>query len=129
MNAAIYLFTCLVMLSIAAVAFGAAVAIRAYLRYRGKMLFTCPETGKAVVVKVAAGEAARSSLIGRQSLKRTARGGPSARIAGRSVSDNWGLIQKTAWCGRRSRTGIEAANALTATRRSASCTGTIAGQL
>jgi len=69
MNAAIYLFTGLVMLSIAAVAFGAAVAIRAYLRYRGKMLFTCPETGKAVVVKVAAGEAARSSLIGRQSLK------------------------------------------------------------
>lgn len=40
-------------------------AARLLFRYRGKMLFTCPETGKAACVKVAAGDAARSSLTGR----------------------------------------------------------------
>ena len=40
-------------------------AARVLLRYRGKMLFTCPETGKSACVKVAAGQAARSSLVGR----------------------------------------------------------------
>jgi len=40
-------------------------AVRVFFRHRGKMLFTCPETGKAVCVKVAAGDAARSSLTGR----------------------------------------------------------------
>src|SRR5947207_5168516 len=38
---------------------------RVFVRYRGKMLFTCPESGKAVCVKVAAVDAARSSLVGR----------------------------------------------------------------
>lgn len=40
-------------------------AVRVLFRYRGKMLFTCPETGKAACVKVAAGDAARTSLTGR----------------------------------------------------------------
>ena len=40
-------------------------AARVLFRYRGKMLFTCPETGKAACVKVAAADAARSSLTGR----------------------------------------------------------------
>ena len=40
-------------------------AVRVLFRYRGKMLFTCPETGKAASVKVAAGDAARSTLTGR----------------------------------------------------------------
>jgi hypothetical protein len=40
-------------------------ATRVLFRYRGKMLFTCPETGKAACVKIAAGDAARSSLTGR----------------------------------------------------------------
>jgi hypothetical protein len=34
-------------------------------RYRGKMLFTCPENGKPVAVRVAAADAARSALTGR----------------------------------------------------------------
>lgn len=38
---------------------------RVLFRYRGKMLFVCPETGKPAAVKVAAGDAARSSLLGR----------------------------------------------------------------
>jgi len=50
------------------IAFAAALAIwltdavRVYLRYRGKMLLTCPETGHAAAVKVAAGEAALTAL-------------------------------------------------------------------
>lgn len=40
-------------------------AVRVLFRYRGKMLSTCPETGKAACVKVAAGDAARTSLTGR----------------------------------------------------------------
>ena len=49
----------------AAVAFGLAYAARVFLKYRGKMLFTCPETGKPAAVKVAASKAARTSLTGR----------------------------------------------------------------
>lgn len=40
-------------------------AVRVLFRYRGKMLFTCPETRKPACVKVAAADAARSSLAGR----------------------------------------------------------------
>jgi len=40
-------------------------AARVLFRYRGKMLFTCPETGKAACVNVAAMDAARTSLTGR----------------------------------------------------------------
>lgn len=40
-------------------------AVRVLFRYRGKMLLTCPETGKAAAVKLAAGEAARTALTGR----------------------------------------------------------------
>lgn len=40
-------------------------AAQVFFRYRGKMLLTCPETGKSVAVRVAAGDAARSSLTGR----------------------------------------------------------------
>jgi hypothetical protein len=40
-------------------------AARVFFRYRGRMLFTCPETRKAACVKVAAADAARSSLTGR----------------------------------------------------------------
>src|ERR1700756_3695667 len=43
-------------------------AVRVFFRYRGKMLFTCPETGKAACVRVAAVDAARSSLTGRPKL-------------------------------------------------------------
>lgn len=40
-------------------------AIRVLFRYRGRMLFTCPETGKSTCVKVDAADAARSALVGR----------------------------------------------------------------
>ncbi len=56
-------------LLIAAAVLAAAITIgitlaRTYFRYRGKMLFTCPETHKAAAVNIAAGDAARSSLLG-----------------------------------------------------------------
>src|SRR5215468_7956178 len=50
---------------LAAVAIWLTDAARVLFRYRGKMLFTCPETGKAACVRAAAGDAARSSLTGR----------------------------------------------------------------
>jgi hypothetical protein len=40
-------------------------AARVFFQYRGKMLLRCPETDKAACVKVAAGDAASSSLTGR----------------------------------------------------------------
>jgi hypothetical protein len=40
-------------------------AARLLFRYRGRMLFSCPETGKPACVKVAAADAACSSLTGR----------------------------------------------------------------
>lgn len=59
-----YLFIVALVLAAAIVA-GLGYATRVFLRYRGKMLFTCPETGKPAAVKVAASKAARSSLAGR----------------------------------------------------------------
>jgi hypothetical protein len=64
MNFTTYLLIATLILA-AAVAFWLTDAARALFRYRGKMLFTCPETGKAACVKVAAVDAARSSLTGR----------------------------------------------------------------
>src|SRR5215472_11320470 len=52
-------------LLVAALAVWLTVAARVFFRYRGKMLFTCPETGEAACARVAATEAARSSLTGR----------------------------------------------------------------
>jgi hypothetical protein len=46
-------------------------AVRVFFRYRGRMLFTCPETGQSACVKVAAGDAARSSLVGRPKIHLT----------------------------------------------------------
>jgi hypothetical protein len=43
-------------------------ATRMLFRYRGRMLFTCPETGKSACVKVGAGDAARSALLGRRKI-------------------------------------------------------------
>ena len=40
-------------------------AVRAFTRYRGKMLFTCPETTKAAAVEIDAADAARTALFGR----------------------------------------------------------------
>jgi len=54
-----------ILVAAAAVTFWLSDAVRVLFRYRGKMLFTCPESGKPACVKVAAGDAARSSLTGR----------------------------------------------------------------
>jgi hypothetical protein len=45
--------------------FAITVAVRTYLRYRGKSLVTCPETRKPVAVRVDAGKAALEALKGR----------------------------------------------------------------
>jgi hypothetical protein len=63
MTSTIYLF--IAMLVVGAAFAWLIDAARVLFRYRGKMLFTCPETGKAACVKVAAADAARSSLSGR----------------------------------------------------------------
>jgi hypothetical protein len=67
MNFTTYLLIATLILA-AAVAFWLTDAARVLFRYRGKMLFTCPETGKATCVKVAAVDAARSSLTGRPTI-------------------------------------------------------------
>jgi hypothetical protein len=46
-----------------------AVSVRTFLRYRGKMLVTCPETKKPAAVRVAAGKAARESLLGHLNIR------------------------------------------------------------
>ncbi|MBZ5701361.1 MAG: hypothetical protein LAN84_05890 [Acidobacteriia bacterium] len=48
---------------------GCFVGVRTYLRYRGKMLITCPETGKAAAVKVDATQAVRESLVGHAKIR------------------------------------------------------------
>ncbi|HXM96547.1 MAG TPA: hypothetical protein VOA64_20210 [Candidatus Dormibacteraeota bacterium] len=68
MNTAAYLFIVALVLS-AGIAAAFTYGTRVFLRYRGKMLFTCPETGKPVAVKVAASKAALSSLTGRPGIR------------------------------------------------------------
>jgi hypothetical protein len=45
------------------------------LRFRGKMLVTCPETHQAAAVKVSVGRAILKALVGRSGLFLTARRG------------------------------------------------------
>lgn len=68
MTAAVYLVIVALLLS-AGIAAAFTYGMRVFLRYRGKMLFTCPETGKPEAVKVAASKAALSSLIGRPDIR------------------------------------------------------------
>jgi hypothetical protein len=63
------LIAIVVAISLAAAAAWLTGAVRVLLQYRGKMLFTCPETGKAACVKVAIADAARTSLTGRPNLQ------------------------------------------------------------
>ena len=62
-----YLLAGMLVLAVLAVV-SLAIAARIYVRYRGKMLLTCPETGKPAAVRVAAGEAALSALLGQQEI-------------------------------------------------------------
>jgi len=68
MNVSLYLLVLTLLVLSAALLIGGVIAVRAYLRYRGRMLFTCPETGKPAAVKVAAGDAALSSLTGHRNI-------------------------------------------------------------
>jgi len=49
----------------AGILIGLLVAVRTYLRYRGKRLVTCPETRNPAAVHVNAGKAARDVLVGK----------------------------------------------------------------
>lgn len=44
-------------------------AMRAYLKYRGKRIVSCPETRQAAAVRVAAGDAALHATIGEEELR------------------------------------------------------------
>ncbi|HKN24871.1 MAG TPA: hypothetical protein VJX72_08500 [Candidatus Acidoferrum sp.] len=59
----------ILVLVIGSIVFGAAVAFRTYLRYRGQRLVTCPETHQAAAVHVNAGKALSTTLIGKQAIR------------------------------------------------------------
>jgi hypothetical protein len=59
----------ILVLGIGAVVFGVTIGLRAYLRYRGERLVTCPETHKAAAVHVNAGKAATTALLGKQEVR------------------------------------------------------------
>jgi len=59
----------ILVLLIGTIVFGAVVAVRNYLRYRGQRLVTCPETHQAAAVHVNAGKAATTALIGKQEVR------------------------------------------------------------
>jgi hypothetical protein len=51
------------------VAFGLYLAVRTYMRYRGKRLVTCPETKEAAAVQVNAGKAVSTTLLGKREIR------------------------------------------------------------
>jgi hypothetical protein len=53
-------------LVIGAIVFGVSMAFRAYLKYRGQRLVTCPETQRPAAVHVNAGKAATHAFLGKQ---------------------------------------------------------------
>lgn len=59
----------ILVLVIGSIVFGAAVAFRSYLRYRGQRLVTCPETHQPAAVHVNAGKALSTTLIGKQEVR------------------------------------------------------------
>ena len=59
----------ILVLVIGTIVFGAAVAFRTYVRYRGQRLVTCPETHQPAAVHVNAGKALSTTLIGKQSVR------------------------------------------------------------
>jgi hypothetical protein len=54
---------------VCAVLVGLGLSIRAYARYRGKMLVTCPESGKPAAVHVNTLKAVKDNLLGRENLR------------------------------------------------------------
>jgi hypothetical protein len=64
-----YLLIALVVVAIVYLIHQAEVAVRQYLKFRGKMLVTCPETKKSAAVEMAAGRAAMAALVNRRHLE------------------------------------------------------------
>jgi hypothetical protein len=56
-------------LLIGTLVFGITLALRAYLRYRGERLVTCPETHKPAAVRVDVAKVASTLLIGKQEIR------------------------------------------------------------
>ncbi len=59
------IFETIIVLAVGATVFGLAVALRAYVRYRGQRVITCPETHRAAAVHVDANKAARKAIFGK----------------------------------------------------------------
>ena len=55
----------IIVLAVGAIVLGLSVALRAYVKYRGQRVITCPETQKAAAVHVNANKAARLALLGK----------------------------------------------------------------
>jgi hypothetical protein len=59
----------IVVLLIGGMVFGVGLGVRTYLRYRGQRLVTCPETHEAAAVRVNAGKAVGTTMIGKQEVR------------------------------------------------------------
>jgi hypothetical protein len=69
MTGTILLVVALLTLAVALFVFRAIPGVRAYFKYRGKRLVTCPETHKPAAVDVAAGEAAIGAFLSAPTLR------------------------------------------------------------
>jgi hypothetical protein len=63
------IFATILVVLIGSILFGLGLALRTYLRYRGKRLVTCPETQQAAAVRVNAGKALATTLIGKSEVR------------------------------------------------------------
>jgi hypothetical protein len=68
MNLSILILAAITVVLVGAVAVGLTVAVRAYMKYRGKRVITCPETQHPAAVHVNAGNAAREAVFGKQDI-------------------------------------------------------------
>src|ERR1700686_3458396 len=69
MSATILFAAILLALSLGLFVFRAIPGVRAYFRFRGKRIITCPETHKPAAVDVAVGEAALGALLSEPTLR------------------------------------------------------------
>ena len=69
MNISTLILAAIAVLLIGAVGFGLTMGVRAYLRYRGKRVITCPETANHAAVHVDVVNAAREAVFGKQHIR------------------------------------------------------------
>jgi len=69
MNIPTLILAAIAVLMIVAVAFGLTMAVRSYLRYRGKRVITCPETANHAAVHVNVVNAAREAAFGKHHIR------------------------------------------------------------